>query len=407
MSRYYSNWIEGFLEYSKDFPSPQIYKRWAAISGIAAALQRKCYTRIAQHNQYPNLYVLLIGPPGSGKTVAIRAVRSICKEHAGIKLTPNKITGSAFYDQIEAAVQVQQTIQNGKAKIHSSLTGMIDEFSVFVKSGDLDFMATLADVFDCPDPLEYVTRTSGSNYAQASWFNLIAGSTPYTLKETFSNEAIEMGFPARIILIHAGEPVHLDNIFDEDAAKKEQKENKEYKKLTADLESILQMEGLFTWTPEAQHFLEEWYKDKLRPYPEDPRLQHYCTRRLTHISKLAMVHSAAMREDMIIDLEVLKKTQETLLAAERVMPRATEALGENKYQAIEKACLVVVGVESKRRGGKPVPEHIIRSQLARDVPPYMIDQMLDGLISRKLLKAVGVRIKPTRDFLLVSADERK
>ena len=41
LPRRLDSWIEGYLDYTKEIKSPLIFKKWAAISCISAALERK------------------------------------------------------------------------------------------------------------------------------------------------------------------------------------------------------------------------------------------------------------------------------------------------------------------------------------------------------------------------------
>src|SRR4051812_35383690 len=63
-------WIESFLEATNGLPAPSIFLKWAAISAIAGALERKVWVRMNRMNLYPNMYVFLVAAPGVGKTVS-------------------------------------------------------------------------------------------------------------------------------------------------------------------------------------------------------------------------------------------------------------------------------------------------------------------------------------------------
>ena len=67
------SWIEAFLEYTEILPSPPLLRKWAAISYVAAAMERKMWVRTMGADLYPNLYTFLVGPPGVGKGVALHA----------------------------------------------------------------------------------------------------------------------------------------------------------------------------------------------------------------------------------------------------------------------------------------------------------------------------------------------
>ena len=65
MTRQLTNWIEGFIEYTDTLPSEPILRKWAAVSTIAGAMERKLYAVSMGKRLYPNFYVFLVVPPGS------------------------------------------------------------------------------------------------------------------------------------------------------------------------------------------------------------------------------------------------------------------------------------------------------------------------------------------------------
>ena len=77
MSRVLPDWIDGYLDYTANTEPKASYRRWAAISAVAAALQRKCYLVIGSETFYPNLYVILTGPPAARKKPAGRWCRQV------------------------------------------------------------------------------------------------------------------------------------------------------------------------------------------------------------------------------------------------------------------------------------------------------------------------------------------
>jgi hypothetical protein len=347
------------------------------------------------------MFILLVAPPGYGKTAAIVMARNIAREHPSVKLTPNRITPEALYIEIENSVQSITNPDDPTNPIdaHTSLTAMIDEFSVFVKPGDFNFMASLADLFDCPDPFEYVTKSSGQNFANKSWFNMIGGCTPFTIRTTFEDKAIEMGFPARIILVYSEEEIIHEDIFGGKTDVFENPtDNPLFASLSEDFEQILLLQGPFIWAPEAASFLADWYRKKLIPYPKQPKLQHYCMRRLTHISKLAMIHSASRSNEMVITIEDIERAKHTLLEVEEAMPGAVAVLGENTYYAAQARLLkwMLMEYSDKKRA---INEATCRRLLTKDVPPFMIDQMLDNMVAAKYLTTEGDNTKPHRNFI--------
>jgi hypothetical protein len=99
------DWIEQFLSLTATIPSPEHFRLWAAITTLAAALERRIFTRTrATRPAFPNLYVTLAGESGSGKTEAINVCRDLW---AGLEpqfhISPDNLTNAAFYDALRAS----------------------------------------------------------------------------------------------------------------------------------------------------------------------------------------------------------------------------------------------------------------------------------------------------------------
>jgi hypothetical protein len=392
-----------------------MFTKWAGISAVAAALQRKNWTKLIRRRQFGNMYVLLVGPPGSGKSVALLAARSVLVESKGIKLTPTRITQAAFYIELEQSSQNIIDIKEGKAftdkdaigdiNIHHSLTAMIPEMGIFVRPYDKDFMTDLADLFDCPNPFEYKTKTQGCNYAENSWFNLLGACTERYIKDAFSSDALEQGFPARIVLVYEDDPIENLDLFAADPIDSDSSfhhkgipgDLKLFDHLVTDFQEMLTVRGNFVWGDDAQEFLKEWYHEKLKPYPMDPKLVHYNTRRLTHVSKLALVASMSRSNTQVITLGDIKWAKATLLEVEKRMPDAIKTLGDNQYLTVMQSIIKYVAVHFYEKK-TAVPEHEIRQLLYKEVPPYYLNQIIESMVLAKQLIVTDGSAKDNRKF---------
>ena len=55
----------------KGSPIPYKFATWTAISAIAGALGRKCWFSMPNYDVRPNLFIVLVGPPGTNKSVSL------------------------------------------------------------------------------------------------------------------------------------------------------------------------------------------------------------------------------------------------------------------------------------------------------------------------------------------------
>ena len=84
------SWIAGYEEYTSLTPAPDIYRKWAAVSCVAGALERRVWVKTNSGTLYPNLFLLFVGPPGTGKDPAINPIRELWTRVKNLKMGPVK-----------------------------------------------------------------------------------------------------------------------------------------------------------------------------------------------------------------------------------------------------------------------------------------------------------------------------
>jgi hypothetical protein len=376
------------MDYTEGIKSPPRFRRWAAVSAIAGALQRRVSIRIESQYQFPNLYTLLVGPPGVGKGNAVKPMQRMLRKINTIHLSPRGLSKRALYTVLEEAKDVDLD-DNLKPVTHSSVTAVIEEFGVFLPPKDIDFMDALSDVYDNPESFYYRTQHSGQNDIHFPCFNFIAASTPRGVKERFTDDIFEQGLPARMTMIYA------DDIIKVPLFKERPKLDELEDALIHDLEAITHLKGQFVWTQEATDILLPWHDQGMKPAPMDPRFSHYCARRLAHLTKLCMVISAARSDELRITAEDFKDAKSMLLEAENMMPGAIKAIGANPLKDQIQA-VYLYACSAYARTGKPVPEFTLLRFMEREVPIQYIDVILTHLCNSAKFRYSGE--SPTRMF---------
>ena len=393
MARLVQDWVEGFLTYSVGLKSPEIYRRWAALCGLAGCLQRRVWIYVEGQRQRANLYVLLVGPPATGKSNALKTVSGEFLVHLqALHLSPTDVTREAFYEILEGSVGTYR--EDGEPQQQCSLTGFLDEWAVFVHARDEPFMTFLADVYDNPTKRDYVTKTKGKNAIEYPNFTMAGGVTMKQLKDRFTDQALEGGFPSRIIMVYSDKkivvPTGLRRQSDSiESTRTNTKERIELRKqLIHDLERVMLLEGEYIWENAAADEVDTWVKAKMAPVPTDPRLNYYSERRMAHFTKLCMILAASRRDELIVTLGDAKDARETLLEAERWMPHAISALGANDYFDQLKLGHAIV-IAHHKRTGKPCPEWKLRQGLASEIPIYLCGPLIESLVKMRWIDQAG------------------
>jgi hypothetical protein len=326
-SRNVPSWIEAYLAYTAESESPEDYHIWVAISTIAGALRRQVYFDMGYFLLYPNLYVVLVGPPGRcKKSTAMRTGRALGGQVPGMEFSVDSTTRERL------VLDMATSFKDGQSAItvHSS------EFASLVTSSGMDMVAFLTDVFDSPLEWTHKTKSGGTNKIKAPFCNMLAAATPEWIAKGLPLDTIGIGFTSRIVFIYADTPRKKPPFPRLTEAQKRLSEL-----LTEDLARIASLNGEFTFNDEAYAMYEAWYEARFdNPNPtHDPRLDGYFERKPMHLIKLCMIVSASKRDDLIITEDDLVQSLKMFDRAEQHMPKVFAAVGRNPLYAEQEAAL--------------------------------------------------------------------
>ena len=320
------NWIDAFVEYTDGLPTPLIFRRWGAISAMAGLLERRVWVRTAGREAYPNLFNLLVGPPGVGKSETLREVARVWKavkdlpSGRKIHVAPDNLTKAKLLSNMEKA-GTRLVLSETALVEYYAYNVVSSEFSVFLPQYDSTFMSVLTDLFDCKDEQSESTVSRGDVIIPNPCLNMIGGTTPGFLASTFPETAWSMGFSSRLLLIYCAQPVDVP-LFGSRARPEHL-----WDKLVADAREIAQLWGELSWSEEAIAMITSWNTSGRQPVPSHPKLVTYNTRRILQVIKLIIISSAARSSAMRVEAEDVATAIALLLEAEQYMPRIFNEMG--------------------------------------------------------------------------------
>jgi hypothetical protein len=320
-TRFCQDWIESYLKMVKETEPAVRFHRWVAITILAAMLGRKCEIEFGPEILHPNLYVILVGPPGIRKTVSIRYGESLVGDVIEVNRytpAPNVTTRQAFYKRIEGAEVVDYT-EDGQPFVHSSLFVVAKELVQLLGENDTNQrIADLCGLYDGDPQFLYETRTQGITHAVKPSVWLLAATTPNWIQISMPQLAVGGGMTSRTIFVVSqtkGKHIAYPDLppFDPELRGK----------LVYDLAEIKKLCGKFTFDPNATNYFRDWYH-KAFPHHgiKDQRLLSYVNRLPSMIVKVAMVLSAARRGDGVITVNDLSLTVRYFSDLHKTMPLA-------------------------------------------------------------------------------------
>lgn len=344
-------------------------------------MQRRVWIESANGVIYPNLYVLLVAPPGVGKSETIRRVSDLWRATENLHVAPNSVTRAALLDVLSRSA-VKSILPDGTFQLFHGLNVAASEFGVLCPAHDLEFLNTLNDIFDCGDSFSEERRHREADQQldiKYPIMNILGGTQPGFLSQLLPEEAWSMGFTSRLLMIYSSAPVKVSlfgvgNPAEKAVARADYTSRR--KGLEADLLTMTSLYGEMEFAPEAAQTLINWYEGGLQPMPTHSRLQHYNTRRLLYIFKLCMISSASRGNDLQVTPEDLTRAQDWLLEAEGLMPDIfRDMAGKSDKAVIDDLHDFMWKLYSRKR--EPIHESRLIMFLQAKVPADKVIRLLD------------------------------
>lgn len=373
------------MQYTEGKGSPALYRKWAAIFLVSAALERKAWLTTTKGKLYANQYILLVGGAGIGKSLCTSLVYGMLEElrspETPFHIAPTSVTKASLIDALaHAERRIIRPMENPSIISFNSLTIVPNEFGVFLPSWEGDFMSTLTDLWDCGRYAE-TRRTAKINIEiPNTQLNIFSATTPAHLNGLLPEGAWEQGFMSRVLIVYSGEVIFTD-LFAELSLDVENRAA-----LDHDLHSIYSMFGEFSVTDDTKEAINAWAKSGGEPAPNHPKLISYRARRAAHLLKLCMVASAASDSDRIITLDHFAEALDWLVQVEEYMPDVFKSMKVGgDARAIEEAWHFAYEIYMKN-GKEPVPEHRLFAFLQERVPAHNIQRIMEVMEKAKIVE---------------------
>lgn len=338
-------------------------------------VEQKVWVKSGGGILYPNLYVVLVGHPGVGKTRTIRKAKEYLLEIPDYHIAPTSMTAASLIDTLVDSKRMIVRLPDPPIEYNSMLIAA-DELGAFVHKYDNEMIAVLSAFYD-PDPYGHSRRGKDIKIKiKSPQLNILCGSTPSNLLHFIPEGAWDQGFTSRLILVFSDE-----RIVGDDFAVVTKSLSQE---LLYDLKLINAQVGEFTVTEEYRQAVNKWRADGEDPVPNHPKLTHYNTRRRAHIYKLSMISAIDTSPALILTEEDFFRARSWLEEAEMVMTDIFKAgASGSDTQAIDETYHFVLTY------GKTVPETKLINFIRERVPAHSVVRLLEVMMRSGLIEATA------------------
>lgn len=356
------NWVETFEAYVAPRSEASIQLiRWTAVWTIAAALRRRVFipktAGLGGWTCYPFLYIMFVAPPGHRKTVTIEKAESLLDNIPHLPKPPTFTTKEALVDQI---------LKSPDSAIYLTM----EEFGDLILKGGVEMYEFLTSMYDGKKHLRQHTMARSLEYAEKPCINLLAGTTPEWIAGNIPRALIGGGFASRVIWVYEDQFSKRRLFHDKEIIKK-CLELEPY--LIADLKHISEINGEFSFTPESEKFLEDWYQNLEKNY-KGFKYQGYVQRKHVMVLKLSQILRVAYSDSLVIEKVDAENAIILLESVESKLGKVFQGVGRNEYALDMRDIITFV-----REKGK-VTDSELRIQFQSSASPAKLEELIQGVL---------------------------
>lgn len=360
------SWIESFVEYTGNLESAEEFRTWAAITTIASALEQHCHMTTTG-TLYPNIYCILVGQPGIGKTRTISTARTFLEQLSDLFIGPTSMTGASLVDALCASKRPIHSA-SGSEQWQNSMVLLPDEWAAFTPEFGNDFIGNLTTFYDVVPYSQWRRHKETKILIHRPQINMLCGSTPSNLLTYMPDKAWHQGFASRVMLIYSNKREVKDD-FDPTRRARELPAE-----MVQDLKHVFSLSGEFKPDGEFADLVNAWRANKEAPKPSHPKLEHYNTRRRAHLYKLAMVSSVDRGNSLALTAVDFHRALGWLEQAELSMHLIFD---EGRASADSMAMDEIVDYVKRHSG---LSQTALMTYAQRRIPAYQLTKVIDVLI---------------------------
>ena len=310
--RLLGNWLAAYGEYTSESESPDDFHMWVGLSILASAVRRNVWLDQGIYLLFVNLFVILIGPAGIGKSTPIRMGRKLLLDIDDMIFGPDSVTREEL---------IRLMAKAGKDKSQSAMILHSSELSSLIDPSGIKMIQFLTEIFDGDFKFKHGTKHSGSSSVHNPILNMLAGTTPSWVAEGLPSTVVAHGFTSRTVFVWGDKPRYLKPFPNRPDAEL-------VRSLVSDLWYISLLEGEFTWGVGSKDLYEKIYTEIANSVPSDYRIEGFHARKKIHVLKIAMLLSLAEDDSLEITTRDLDIAYEIASAVQVNMHKAFSALGK-------------------------------------------------------------------------------
>lgn len=382
------SFLEDFNKLASGTACPEPFMTWSGLSLLGAVAGRKIWTM--HGNTFPiysNLYVCMVGTPGSGKSTAMNYAEKLF-----LKCFPDYMVSESIQSREDilkkmGSEQCERTWKDdegllgepGKIHVYRPFYCLVDEMENFVSVDEKKMVGTLVGIYSRDSfGTGFKNDLNKNQRIFNPYMSLLGCTIPEWMMSSLRESLFVGGLGRRMVIVHAVKERDIPNPtlppgYPEIMAR-----------LEAHLFALDKHKAILKRTPAADKFWLEWFSNPNRKNKTDPVLMQF--HETQHIQLLKIATLLAVSDDpqsKIIDIQHLQKAYLLLQRLEGDVVRLTSGIGRNELAGVGARVLEMI-----REQGGAMPRSLLLKIFGRyfQLREFQ-DQMEHFVQSEQLIRA--------------------
>ncbi len=371
-----NGWLKDYLYYTAGHEAPEDFHTWVGLTIIGAVIRRKAWFDNVFYNLYPNLYTILVAPPGIGKkTTAINIGVGILRAaDPACRIVAEKVTSEALAKTLSKPTEYAK--ESGGLKLDVSAEGLLvaPELTVFLGREQYNegLIMFLTRLYDCADIQEIETVSRGKEKLLNVCVSMLGATTPSEINNAIGRSAKGSGFMSRLNIIQKETSTRIVPFaVKPDPTVKEMLINGLFK--IADT-----TKGEFRFIERAREWYIDYYKHHKYAIQSSRKPTDNIERQPDQLIKIAMCMSACEREDMAISEDILQRSFNLLAIAAKNNGETMRMIDATERGKLTQKVLSVVREQGGVVQRATLVKHVYRIGMTSKELDVIMETLKDG-----------------------------
>lgn len=332
-----TNFLRDYREFTSGNEAHPTYHLFTSLVALSSIISRRVWLDMEYFTIFPNLYVVLVGPPGNRKTSAMSTGKALLRELKEIPFSGECISKEKLVlDMTEQERGIMDLPDKyAKMRLYSPMTVMVTELSEFLSISAAGMIGFLTDVYD-QEFYEHKTKNKGTSVITGPFLNVLACTTPEWITTYLRSDIISGGFSRRTLFVNETEKsarIAFPTITPAMSSA--------WGRVLQHSRILLKVRGPFLWSPEAREYYTKWYI-AYSPPSDESLVGYYETK---HIQMLKLAMLVALSDDptkLVLEVRHIEVALSFLSLVESNLAKVFEAMGRNDLNRIASKTLDVI-----------------------------------------------------------------